>query len=153
MKRFQFSLHAVRDLREAEEESAQKNYAAAVRACEEAAVRLTVLDLDLRNVWQGIRNHVRQGMSAEQMRHAHAWCLVLEAKQKELVKELAVCQRRVDAAHERLQLAMRRREGLDRLHRKQRREHERTARAEEQKFLDEIATRSAWHGAAQLEVA
>ena len=153
MKKFQFSLNAVRELREAEEQAAQNAFAAAVRACEEVAVRLETLDRDLQNVWAGIRNHARQDMRADQMRHAHAWCLVLQDNQKKLAKQLEEFQRQVDAAHRALQVATRRREALDRILQKQRREHQREAQAEDQKFLDEIATRGDWHGAAQLEAA
>ncbi|HMJ91369.1 MAG TPA: flagellar export protein FliJ [Candidatus Acidoferrum sp.] len=153
MKRFRFSLSAVQDVRAAEEQSAQKVFADAVRACEEAAVRLMALDRDLQNVWDGMRNSAVQGMRADQMRHAHSWCLVLEDTQKQLAKELSEHQRHVDVAHAALQQATRRREVLDRIFRKHRRAHEYAAQAEDQKFLDEIATRGAWHGVPQLEAA
>jgi flagellar export protein FliJ len=153
MKAFRFSLTAVRELRQAEEQAAQKAYADAIRACDEVAVRLVILDRDLQSVWQWLRNSSIEGVRADQMRHARSWCVVLEEKQKQLTAELDACQRQVDATHQLLKAATQRRETLDRLLRKQRRAHESEAQHEDQKFLDELATRGAWRGAAQMETA
>ena len=152
MKRFRFSLQAVRELREAEERAAQKTYADAVRRCEEAALQLMLLERDLQNVWHGLRHHALAGMRADQLRHARAWSCVLEEKQKELAALLAAAQKHLDGVHDQLLTATRRREMLDRLFQQKRRGHEREVQVEEQKFLDEQATRRAWEPAA-LEVA
>jgi flagellar export protein FliJ len=152
MKRFRFSLQSVRELREAQEQAAQRVYAGAVRVCEELATQLMLLERDLQNVWQGLRHHALAGMRAEQLRHARAWSCVLEEKQKELVAGLATAQKQVDAAHEQLVAATRRRESMDRLFRRKRRSHERETQIEEQKFLDQLATRNAWQ-AAPMEAA
>lgn len=151
MKAFRFSLHAVRELRQSEEEAAQKAFAGAMRACEEAAGLLAMVDRDLQLAWQGLRESGRHGMRADQMQHARSWCVVLEEQQKKRAAELMVCQRQVDAAHRLMQTATQRREALDRLLRKQRRAHEREMQSANQKFLDEIATRGAWHGAVHME--
>jgi flagellar export protein FliJ len=153
MKAFRFSLTAVREVRQSEEQAAQKTYADAIRACDEVAVRLVILDRDLQNVWQGLRNSSLEGMRADQMRHARSWCVVLEEKQKQLTAELDACQRHVDTTQRLLKAATQRRETIDRLLRKQLRAHEREVQQEDQKFLDELATRGAWRGAAQMETA
>lgn len=153
MKAFQFSLHTVRELRQTEEEAAQKALAAAIRACEEAAVRLAMLNRDLENVWQGLRNSLLTGMRADQMRHARSWGVVLEERQKQLTAERAGCQRQVDTTRQLLQACTQRREALDRLWRKQKRAHAREVQHEGQKFLDELATRGAGRGAVRLETA
>jgi flagellar FliJ protein len=144
MKRFRFSLQAVRELREAQEQAAQKAYADAVRACDETATRLVLLDRDLQNVWHSLRHQSLSGMRADQMRHARAWSCILEEKQKDLMAELARAQAQVDAAHAHLVTASRRRESMDRLFGRQRRAHQREQQREDQKFLDELATRNAW---------
>lgn len=146
MKRFRFTLQAVRELREAEEQSAQQAFAAAVRACDEAAQRVATLERELQSVWNGIRHSSTQGIRSDELRDAHGWCLVLEARQKTLATEWEACQRQVEATQSALQRATCRREALDRIFRKRRAEHAREIQAEEQKFLDEIATRGAWHG-------
>jgi len=152
MKTFRFSLSAVQELRRAEEEQAQKNFAATVRACEEAATELLVLERDLENVWHGLRHASLCGMTVDQMRHARAWCCALEEKRQTLAANLRQCQERVDAAHTALEVAARRRESLDRLEYRQRRAHEDEVQREDQAFLDELATRGAW-ARAELEAA
>ncbi len=144
MKKFHFNLSSIRELRQAQEQAAQKRYADSVRACEEAAARLVVLDRDLQNVWSGLRNNLLTGATVAELRHARAWCCALEEKQKVLAGELAVCQRDMDKRHRELQKASQRREAMERLFRRQRRAYEREMQVEDQKFLDEIATRGAW---------
>lgn len=154
MKTFRFSLSAVRELRRSEEQVAQQTYAEAIRACGQAEVRLVMAERGVQNMWQGLRASSLQGMRADQMQQARAWCGVLSERQKQLSAELGDCQRQVDGLHKRLQSATQRRETLDRLLRKQRRTHDREVQTNDQNFLDELATRGAWRGAAQpLETA
>jgi flagellar FliJ protein len=151
MKAFRFSLNAVRELRQSEEQAAQKAYAAAIRAREQAEARLVMADRSLQNMWQELRDSSLRGMRADQMQRVRSWGVVLEEQQKQLAGELDDCQRQVNATHQLLKSATQRRETLDRLLRKQRRAHEREVQHEDQKFLDELATRGAWRGAAQME--
>jgi flagellar export protein FliJ len=153
MKTFRFSLNSIHELRHSEEQAAQKTFADTIRAFEQAEVRLVMMDRSLQNMWQEMRNSTYQVVRADQMRHAHSWGIVLEEQQKQLATELAACQRQVDAAHELLKAATQKREALDRLLLKQRRTHDKAVQHEDQKFLDELATRGAWRGAAQLEAA
>lgn len=153
MKTFRFSLNSIHELRHSEEQVAQKAFADTIRAFEQAEVRLVMMDRSLQNMWQEMRNSTHQVLRADQMRHAHSWGVVLEEQQKQLAAELAACQRQVDAAHQSLKTATQRREALDRLLRKQRRSYEKEVQHQDQKFLDELATRSAWRGAAQLKAA
>lgn len=153
MKKFCFTLSAVRELRQAEEEEAQKSFAAAVRACEETAARLAVIEQDLQTAWQLLRDRSLQSTRADQMARARSWCSVLDERRELLAVALKKCQGHVEAMHKLLHLAAMRREALDRIREKQFRAHERAAQHEEQKFLDEMATRGAWRGDAQLEAA
>lgn len=142
MKKFRFHLQAIRELREAEEQTAQREYGDAVRACEEVATRLLILDEDLRAAWQSMRN--QSGLRVDELRHGRAWCCVLEEKQRQLAEELQQAQRKMDEAHAGLVSATRRREAMERLFQRHRRAYERSVMQEEQKFLDEVATRRAW---------
>lgn len=153
MKTFRFSLNAVRELRQSEEETAQTAFATAIRAYEQADARLVMMDRSVQAMWQEVRTASQETTRADQMRQTRSWAVVLEEQQKQLAAELAGCQRMVDAMHKLLKAATQRRETLDRLLRKQRRAHERAAQTEDQKLLDELATRGAWRGAAQLETA
>ncbi len=152
MKRFHFPLEAVRELRHTQEQAAQKAFADAVRACEAVAMRLLVIDRDLQGVWQGLRNNLLGGMRVDELRHARAWCCALEDRQKQVARDLATYQKDVDTRHAELGQAARRREAMDRLFRKHRHAYGREELVEEQKFLDEIATRASWQ-APQLETA
>ncbi len=146
MKKFRFPLQTIRELREVQEQDAQRIYGVAVRECEDVGTRLTVLDQDIQGAWQSMRNW--SGLRVDELRHGRAWCCVLEEKQKLLVAELERAQRKVNESHARLIAATRQREVMDRLFRKQHRVHERDVMREQQKFMDEVATRRAW----QLEL-
>jgi flagellar FliJ protein len=142
MKKFRFSLQSIREIREAQEQAAQRAYGDATRECESAVARLMVLEEDLRGSWQTMRNW--SGLRVDELRHGRAWCCVLEEKQKELTADVSRAQRKVDETHAQLVAATRRRESMDRLFRKQHSVHQRNVLVEEQKFLDELATRRAW---------
>lgn len=146
MKKFRFGLQTIRELREAQEQATQRAYGTAVHECEEIATRLMVLDQDLQGAWQMMRNW--SGLRVDELRHGRAWCCVLEENQKKLAAELELAQQKVNEAHARLVDATRQREVMDRLFRKQHRVHERNVVIEQQKFMDEVATRRAW----QLEL-
>ena len=153
MKSFRFSLTSVRDLRETEEQTAQKVFADAMRACDEASMRVLMVDRELQKAWQAVSGYGFDGVRADQMRHARAWCLALDDQRKQLVAERAACQRTMESARQSMQWATQRRETLDRLMAKQRQEYERELQSNDQKFLDELATRGAWRGADQMEAA
>lgn len=151
MKIFRFTLHSIREVRQSEEQVAQKALAEALRAVEQAEARLVMMDRSLANMWQELRDNSPHAMRADQMRHARLWGSVLEERQQQLAAELAGRQRQVDATQLSLKAATQRRETLDRLLRKQRRAHDCEAQREDQKLLDELATRGAWRGALSME--
>jgi flagellar protein FliJ len=142
MKKFRFPLQTVRDLRDAQEQTAQGAYREAVRVCEHAITLLAVIDDDLRRAWQILRD--TPSMCVDDLRKYRGWCGVLDETRQQRAAELECAQRNVTDAHAQLVLATRRREVMDRLFQKQRRVHERNVIVEAQKFLDEIATRRAW---------
>src|SRR3954463_16164330 len=117
MKKFRFTLQTIRELRDAQEQTAQRAYGTAVSECEEVATRLMVLDQDLQGAWQAMRNW--SGLRVDELRHGRAWCCVLEDRQKKMAAELERAQQKVNEAHARLLDATRKREVMDRLFRKQ----------------------------------
>jgi flagellar export protein FliJ len=152
MKRFVFSLRAVRELRVREEEAAQKAFAEAMRQRDEARQRCADNEQHWVEACQ-LARYDAQNLSVEQVRRAREWCRALEDKQRRLNGELDKRQRGVDAAHAALLSATRLREGIDKLFEKQRAAHEREALREQQNILDEMATRTAWQGNSTLEAA
>lgn len=142
MKKFRFPLQTVRELRESQEQTAQRAYHEAVRECEQASLRLATIEGDLRAAWDLLRND--ETMCIDETRRRYGWCVVLLESQKLRAAELDAAQRKVEAKHALLVAATRQREVMDRLWEKQRRAFDRDVIIEEQKFLDEIATRRAW---------
>lgn len=143
MKKFSFSLESLQQLRAAQEEAAQKRLAQAHAACEEVTKRLMGVTEDLRHAWDGLQHQWVAGLSATDLKHIRAWCCVLEERKTQITAELRQRERDREARRAELAAAMRRRETLERLHRKHREAYEKRARAEEQKTLDEISQRSA----------
>lgn len=141
MKKFRFTLAAVRDMREAEEQAAQKRLGVAMRAENAALELLRALHLEQQMLWQTLRSTPEETLNSVQMRQAHSWDRLLEERRKEQAAEVARCQRQVELARQALQLARQRRETLDRLGDKYRAAHARLCQTEEQKFLDELALR------------
>ncbi len=151
MKRFQFSLEAVREVRQSEEQAAQRALADSLLAREEVALRLVRLEGELKQAWQGLSTGALRGNLAEHIQHAHSWCVLLEERKNKLNAELTACRRKVAANQQILKIAMQRREALDRLRSKQRETHEREEQHQNQQNLDEIATRRAWRTGVQRQ--
>jgi flagellar FliJ protein len=143
MKPFHFSLQSLRILREQQERSAQQQYAAALRACEEAAARVQAASAELTACWTKLRDKMAAGVAGLELLRARAWCNVLELRLKERAADLEQARLAVDAAWKAMLQATRNREALDRYRDKRRAAHDRQAQREEQKNLDELAVQLA----------
>lgn len=141
MKSFRFPLQSIRVLREQKERTAQRNFADAMRVCEEAAFQLQAASDELAACWTALCEELSAGVTATKLMRTRAWCSVLELRQKERTAALQKAQRAMDAAWRNMMLATRDREALDSYYRKSRRVHDREVQREEQKTLDEIGTR------------
>lgn len=145
MKRFRFNLTAVRQLRELQEEKAQKAHGDAMRQRNEAAQRLNDADNNLKRTHEALRSRMGpggRGIPASELHQAQGWFAVLQERRKQLVADLEQQQRILEQRHGELKLAMRRREAMDRVFHKQLTAHRRAVESEEQKQLDELAARA-----------
>jgi len=141
MKTFRFPLQSLRVLREQKEQVAQKRFADALRACEEAAAQVKAASEELSACWGTLSRELTAGVAALDLLRTRAWCNVLELRLKERAGLLEKARLAVDAVWRDMMLATRDREGLDRYHHKKRRAYDRKVRAEEQKALDELGVR------------
>ncbi len=140
MKRFKFSLQAVRTLRERAEQTALERYARAVAARQQAIEHLRAIRTRCESVW-----HVRQimtanGAAAEELSRAQEYSQALEQSVAQGEAQLLNTQRAVDQAWQHLVGARKQREVVDKCHDRQRGRYDHECRTEEQKELDEMAT-------------
>ena len=139
MKPFQFTLQSIQVLRQQKERAAQQRFAAALRACEDAAAQLQAASADLSACWTTLRDRMSAGVDGTELLRARAWCNVLELKVKERASALEIARLSVDAVWNEMMQATRDREILDRYRDKRKSAHEAAMRREEQKTLDELA--------------
>jgi|SRR5882724_5513384 len=152
MKTFRFPLQSLRVLREQKEQTAQKNYAVALRAAEDAAARVKAAGDELSANWTALGKELSAGVTALELLRTRAWCNALELRLKERTGILEKARLAVDAVWQEMLNATRDREALDRYYKKNRRAHDRKVQGEEQKQLDELAVRMA-DNASPLEFA
>jgi len=143
MKAFRFPLQSLRVLREQKEQAAQKHYAEALRAAEDAAARLKLAGDELSASWATLGKELAAGVTAMELLRTRAWCNALELRLKERTSLMEKARLAVDAVWQEMLAATRDRESLDRYYKKNRRAHDRKVQAEEQKRLDELAVRMA----------
>ena len=143
MKTFRFPLQSLRVLREQKEQAAQKNYAEALRAAEDAAARLKAAGDELSASWATMGQELSAGVTAMELLRTRAWCNALELRVKERTAVMEKARLAVDAVWQEMLNATRDRETLDRYYKKNRRTHDRKVQAEEQKQMDELAVRMA----------
>jgi flagellar export protein FliJ len=143
MKAFRFSLQSIRLLREQKERNAQKRFAEALRACEEAALLLQATSDELAAGWTSLCSDLAAGVTATKLVRTRAWCNVLESRQKELSAALDRARRAMDDAWREMMRATRDREALDRYHDKCRRAYDLEAQRDAQKMLDELGIQRA----------
>lgn len=143
MKTFRFPLQSLRVLREQKERTAQKNYAEALGACEQAAAMVKLAGDELSANWTALGRELSAGVSAMELLRTRAWCNVLELRLKERTGLLEKARLAVDAVWQEMLNATRDREALDKYYQKTRRAHDRKAQVQEQKQLDELAVRMA----------
>ena len=143
MKTFRFPLQSLRVLREQKEQVAQKHYAEALRAAENAAALLKAAGDELSASWTTLGKELAAGVTAMELLRTRAWCNALELRLKERTSVLEKARLAVDAVWQEMLAATRDRESLDRYYKKNRLAHDRKVQSEEQKQMDELAVRMA----------
>ena len=143
MKPFRFTLQPIRVLHDQREQTAQKRYAEALRACEAAAERVQLASEGLNDAWHQLQHDLGAGLTGTQLLRSRAWCNVLELRLKDRSRELESARLSTDAQLQELMNATRQRESLDRFHDKKRLVYDREVQREEQNSLDEMAVQIA----------
>jgi flagellar export protein FliJ len=144
MKQFQLSLQPIRELREHREREAQQRYAKMLRRCEEAALLLQLASDELAAGWDALCRDLSAGVAANKLHRSHAWCNVLEIRQKQRDAALKAARLAMNDAWREVITATRERQALDRVHNKDRRAPDREVQREEQGPLDDLGLQFAF---------
>jgi flagellar export protein FliJ len=139
MKRFRFSLHALRTLRQLQEQRALKQFGLAIAARAQAARNLEEVRCHCNAGWQASRQSMKAGVTAAQMAGLGAYCRTMEALQRQAETTWRRTQRTVDERWEKLLTIRQQREAVDKYYQRQRGAYERQLSREEQKALDDMA--------------
>lgn len=138
MKPFHFSLESLRPIREQRERLAQRRYAEALRAGEQATAQWDAAILELAGAWGQLCRQLRDDAAAFQLQQTRAWCDALERRCERLAAAAQSAQRAAREAWRDMMRATRERQTLDRLREKSRRAYDRDAGRAAQKELDEM---------------
>jgi len=150
MKAFQFTLEAVQILRHRQEQQAMEYYVHALLARQQVADRLEITREQIRRNQQEIGRLLAGACAASRLAQAHLYERALEKQQAEQALALALAERRVQAAFQAMVAARQRRKMVESFRAKQHARHQRAEWREEQKLLDDLASRRgrpilAWH--------
>jgi len=141
MKAFRFTLEAVRTLRQRRENETLEQYAHALGARQQVLDLLESIDEKISQSRVAIRTLLSNGCGASEAAHAYAAHGALEKRRDECVTALGHAERRVNAASQAMMLARQQREIVDIYCEKQKTRHQKLELREEQKLLDEFASR------------
>jgi len=141
MKAFHFTLEAVQILRHRQEQQAMEMYVHALLVRQQAAERLESAREQIRLNQQEMNRLLAAGCAAARMAQAHLYERALEKQQTEQVLALAVAERRVQTAFQSMLAARQRKKMVETFRAKQHARHQRAEWREEQKLLDDLASR------------
>jgi flagellar export protein FliJ len=139
MKRFRFSLHAVRTLRQHQEQRALRQFGLAIAARTQAARELEDVRRHCDAGWQASRQSIKAGVTAAQLARLGAYCRTMEQLQRQAEAGLSRAQRTVDERWEKLLTVRQQREAVDKYYQRLRGAYERQLSRDEQKALDDMA--------------
>jgi flagellar export protein FliJ len=141
MKRFRFSLQSLQMLREQRERAAQRRYLEAMRAREEAQALLKAAERELHQAWDILHKDLGTGIPAMKMARAWTFCSAQEDRCVELQHAVQVEDEGVQRAWQELTQAKRDRDAIDKYYDKQREIYNHEVAREDQKMMDELASR------------
>jgi flagellar export protein FliJ len=142
MKAFNFSLESLRTLRQQKERAAQQRYAKTLVACKKAEGQLAEAVAALEAGRKMIESEFARGVTAGQFAGLRTGCLVLEIRWRERQVALLEARRVAELMFREMTFATREREGLDRFHDREQRNHLLAFRRDEQKMFDEMAAQA-----------
>jgi flagellar export protein FliJ len=141
MKSFRFTLEAVLTLRQRQEQTALEQYAQTLLARQQAVAKLENAQRELNASMQELRQQLAAGCTAAQAAQAHDYQRSLGRRRDECTQALGTAERRVNAAMQAMLAARRQREIVDKFFDKQKLSHLRGLARNEQKMLDDLASR------------
>jgi flagellar export protein FliJ len=141
VKRFRFSLHALRTLRQRQEQAALEQFARAIAAREQAARELAEVCQHCETAWHIAREAAERGVAAARLTQLGAYCHAVEELRRQGEDGLRRAQQAVDEKWQTLMAARRDREAVDKYRQRQQTRHGQEWVREEQKTLDDIAHR------------
>jgi flagellar export protein FliJ len=150
MKAFRFTLEAVQVLRHRQEQQAMENYVRVLLARQQVVERLESVREQIRSNQQEMNRLLSGGCAASRLAQVHLYEGVLERRQAEQIQALALAERRVQGAFQSMLAARQRKMMVEKFRAKQHARHQRAEWREEQKLLDDLASRPgrhilAWH--------
>lgn len=141
MKKFRFTLQALLVLRKRLEHEAMEKYAATLMARQRAGEALAMVEGELVQAANAMRNRFAKPFSAAELMHARNHYENLDTRRLKAAESLAAAERAVRPALQEMIQARRQREIVEDCEEKQRARHEREKAREEGKINDEIALR------------
>ncbi len=142
MKAFKFRLQAVLTLREEKEQEAQRLVAQALGVVATAEAGLARVARDLDGLGREIADRLRTGVAAARLAEFGNYRVLLTERRFRLERELEAAREKVRQARAALLRATQERQALDGYRGRLRRSHDYRMAREEQKFLDDLATRA-----------
>lgn len=139
MKRFRFSLQALRTLRLHQEQRALRLFGLAIAARAQATRDLEEARRHCDAGWQANRQSMNAGVTAAELVRLAAYCRTMEQLQRLAEANLSRAQRTVDERWEKLLIIRQQREAVDKYYQRLRGAYERHLSREEQKALDDMA--------------
>src|ERR1700722_4154643 len=110
MKSFQFTLEAVRIVRQRHEQDAMERYAQALLARKQAMDRLDAVQREINSAWQELRSMLARSCPASRAAQAHVYHQSLEKRRNECATELGLAERRVNLSFQAMLHARQQRE-------------------------------------------
>ena len=139
MQSFRFTLQAVRTLRLRQEQAALAHYLRAVQTHERDRDELRRTQLEQEAAWMRLRQGLPAGLSARQLSQLHAYSWTVEERRRAGATAEQLSLQLMNQAAQRLRLACRQREVVDKYYEKQKRTHDRRLQMAEQKLMDDLA--------------
>ncbi len=141
MKAFHFSLEAVQTVRQRQEQQAMEQYVRALLARQQALDQLDLIRDRILQNHQELNRLLSAGCTAAVVTQAHHFERALQKQQADRLASLALVERRVNAAFQAMILARQKRKTVESFRKRQLARHQRAENREEQKMLDDLASR------------
>ena len=143
MKRFEFNLQSVRDLRDSEESHSRAEYAQAMRLMEAFNMRRREIEQAIEDNLKESRQECGRPTRSDLLTSLRDMLVALKDRIKALEPEEAELKKLVASKWEKLVAARQKREALDKLRDKQKQAYDDKSERHEQKVIDEMATQRA----------